>query len=247
MAQRFFAFSIVAFWLGMTTLLVRNELNPGGSRVREVPLHHVLKLLYLHDEPTALRIFSDGRMLGTVHLDPRIEGTRRLLDFNGTVQIQLTPEVRQRLSADGRLELDDTFSFHRVNFGVSLHDDDFTRAEVEIPAQTGRARTTIKQRNVVLSTHEFSLDESGARQLIRQVGADPALLSAIAAPRTTSSWHVRARQSSFAIKDERVDTYLVTIEQSGQTLAEIHVDQLGSVLHAKTLLGYTFVPDDVAP
>lgn len=245
--HRLLAVIIVVFWLTMNALLVRNELNPSGSRVREVPLHHVLKLLYLHDERSDLRIFSDGRYLGSLHLHPRIDGARRLLDFNGTVNVQFAPESRQRFSWDGQLELENTFAFHRVNLGLSLHDDALTRVEVEIPAGSGRARATFKQRGSIISTHEFSSDQAGARQLFGQVGGDPALLSAFAAPSATADWQVRARQSSFPIKNERVDTYLVTIEQSGQTLAEIHIDQLGSVLHAKTLLGYTFAPDDVAP
>ena len=44
-----------------------------------------------------------------------------------------------------------------------------------------------------------------------------------------------------------MQTYLVTVQQNGQVLLEFHVDQLGKILHAKTLIGYTLTPDDVIP
>ena len=52
----------------------------------------------------------------------------------------------------------------------------------------------------------------------------------------------------FATKREAVNTALAdTIEQSGQTLLEFDVSQLGQILRAKTLIGYSLAPDDVVP
>jgi hypothetical protein len=44
-----------------------------------------------------------------------------------------------------------------------------------------------------------------------------------------------------------MDTYLVTIESNGQTLLECHVDQLGRIVQATTLLGYSLSPEDITP
>jgi len=247
--HRFVTLSIVAFWLGMTTLLVRNELMPGSSALRQIPLQHVLKLFYMREEPGDLRIFSNSQLLGTLILQPRIdrEKGRRLLDFNGTMQVQLPSQARQRFSWDGLLNLDGAFAFKQLNLGLTLHDPHATRAEIETIAGSSAARVTLKQRDEIVSSQEFTFNEAGGRKLLTQLGGDPALFAALNGPEVRAGWQIRARQSSFVIKGERVDTYLVTIEHAGQSLAEIHVDQLGSILHAKTALGYTFAPDDVMP
>ena len=37
------------------------------------------------------------------------------------------------------------------------------------------------------------------------------------------------------------------MESNGQTLLEFHVDQLGRIVQANTLLGYTLSPDATTP
>jgi len=58
---------------------------------------------------------------------------------------------------------------------------------------------------------------------------------------------IKARQSTLAVPGGRMDTYLVTMETNGQTLLECHVDQLGRIVQASTLLGYTLSPDSTTP
>ena len=62
-----------------------------------------------------------------------------------------------------------------------------------------------------------------------------------------SALKVKARQSSLEVPGGTMDTYLVTVENNGQTLLECHVDELGRVVKATTLLGYTLVADDKTP
>jgi hypothetical protein len=77
------------------------------------------------------------------------------------------------------------------------------------------------------------------------MGLDPTLLTTRSAPQISPT--VRGRMSSLLFHGERVDTFLLTVEQSGQPLVEIHISQLGNVLQAKTILGYNFAPDEVIP
>lgn len=249
MLHRLAAVLIILFWLAMTALLVRDELHPDDSRVRAVPLQHVLKLLYLHEQPSDLRIYADMQLLGYLHLRPRIdpETTLRQLEFNGTFQIRLGPSARQRFSWDGLLQLDQTYAFRQLDFGLTVHNPFPTRAEVAIRPDTQRAHVTLKERDQIFDERDYSLDEMGLRQLLEQLGADPAMFSAVISSQAAPRLEWRARRSSLQVQNQRVDTYLVVCEQGGQTLAEIHLSQLGHVLHARTLLGYTFVPDDVAP
>jgi hypothetical protein len=50
MLNRLFSAAIVIFWCVMTFLLIKNEVAPEGSNVSEVPIAHVLKLIYLHEQ-----------------------------------------------------------------------------------------------------------------------------------------------------------------------------------------------------
>jgi hypothetical protein len=62
-----------------------------------------------------------------------------------------------------------------------------------------------------------------------------------------AEYTAKARLSSLSVHGGQMDTYLVTVESNGQTLLECHVDQLGRIVHASTLLGYTFAPEDITP
>jgi hypothetical protein len=92
----------------------------------------------------------------------------------------------------------------------------------------------------------YSLDEEGGWELMKRFGVDPAVVQAFAHDATTKP-EIIAQQASLFVHGERMQTYLVTVQQNGQVLLEFHVDQLGKILHAKTLVGYTLTPDDVIP
>ena len=54
MVTRFLSISIVLFWLTMTGLLVRMELWPNHSSLRSIPIEHVAKLMWLHEQASDL-------------------------------------------------------------------------------------------------------------------------------------------------------------------------------------------------
>src|SRR5258708_6765747 len=61
MFYRTIAVFIVLFWLTMTGLLIHQQVRPGDSALREIPVSHVVKLFFRprqepHDEP--LLIYS---------------------------------------------------------------------------------------------------------------------------------------------------------------------------------------------
>src|SRR5687768_11771279 len=159
MLHRLAVVIIIFFWLAMTALLVRDELHPDNSRVRAVPLSHVFKTLFLHEQPSDLRIYADTSLLGYLHLRPRIDPdtAARLLEANGTLQIRLGPSARQRLSWDGLLQLDRSYTFRQLHFGLTVHHPSPTRAEVAIDAATGRAEVTLKDADRVLDQRSYAL------------------------------------------------------------------------------------------
>jgi hypothetical protein len=92
----------------------------------------------------------------------------------------------------------------------------------------------------------YTLDERGARSALESLGVDPTLLP-VAKKNLASSFQVKARQSNLTVPGGQMDTYLVTVESNGQTLFECHVDQLGRIVQATTLLGYTLSADATTP
>src|SRR5262245_41077895 len=130
MIYRTVATLIVIFWLVMTTLLIRNEVNPEDSRVREVPLTHVLKLLFLHEQPSDLRIYAGGTAVGYLRFQPRNhkDSGDRIVEFTGSIQVQV-PD-RRRLSWEGTMRMTEGYELVRSDWGLTLQDPGYMRLEV---------------------------------------------------------------------------------------------------------------------
>jgi len=52
----------------MAGLLVRQHVGAGDAALREVPVGHVVKLLLMHEQPSALNIYSDQRRLDPLNI-----------------------------------------------------------------------------------------------------------------------------------------------------------------------------------
>ena len=255
MLNRAASLLIIAFWLTMTALLVRNEIAPEGSGVREVPVAHVLKLLFLPERGSSLNITSDGAPLGHLTLTPRVDPVTEMhvLGFDSRMQVRTGCE----LPAAHPIARRSCNWITRWSYSRSTSRSCFpTRRplKTEVTIDPGRpscacraaARRRSWGRRGSSSTSTITPSTRPARATCSgQIGLDPALLTTVGAPQIAPT--IRARQSSLVLHGERVDTFLLTIEQSGQTLMEIQVSQLGNVLQAKTLLGYNLAPDDIMP
>ena len=68
MLARFLSAAIILFWITMTVLLVRSELWPGQSTLRSVPIEHVAKLFWQHQQASDLSILRDNNRVGHLHL-----------------------------------------------------------------------------------------------------------------------------------------------------------------------------------
>ncbi len=255
MFYRAVAILVVLFWLTMTALLLRNEVTPGDSALREVPFTHVVKLLFHHQQVSSLNVMSDKMRMGALRIHPQVDKTtgRWLLSFDGNLQFTIPGQKPQRVKWDGDLDLDKSLETKSFRIGVTTYQagqanqSSRLRSEIRIFPEDRRARYELSSDTGTLERQDFTLDESGARQAVEQLGLDPALLASVKSQRLTSLPVIKAIQSSLEIRGEAIDTYLVTVEYNGQTLIEVHVSQLGQVLKASTMLGYTLVPDDLVP
>jgi hypothetical protein len=247
MLYRAAAITIVLFWITMTALLLRNELQPGDSALREVPFSHVAKLLFLHGQASDLNIYSDKLRLGHLRIQPQANTTTgaRVIEYSGNLQF-IAPGQRRRIAWDGTVDMDKKLTMRRFTLGVSVHEPMDLRSEVTVLPAENVAHYELRSNTGTLERQDYTLDERGAREVLLQLGLNPSLLASAQKQRTTPP-RIKAQQSTLDIHGESIDTYLVTIEHNGQTLLEFHVSQLGQILKATTLLGYTLTPDDVTP
>ncbi len=247
MLYRATAALVVLFWLTMTALLLRNEIRPGDSALREVPVGHVIKLIFHHQQESDLKISNDKLRLGQLRIMPRTDKSagRRFLAFTGNLHFPIPGAKSQRVAWDGELELDKALVTRRLRFGLKVHYPTELRSEIVVLPAENVAHYELRSPTGILERQSYTLDEDGARQVLQQFGLDPDLLPA--QMRRATPPVIKAQQSSLYIHGEDLDTYLITIELNGQTWLECHVDQLGHIIRATTLLGYTFAPDDVGP
>jgi len=152
---------------------------------------------------------------------------------------------RQRMAWRGEIVMDKALETQRFQVGLTLNEPAPLRTEIVVLPKQNIARYELNTASTQ-ERQQFTLDENGLREVMQQLGLDPTALAAVTLPKTSAPV-VKAQQSSIEIHGERIDTYLITIESNGQTWLECHVSQLGQVLRATTLLGYTLSPDDITP
>jgi len=232
----------------MTALLLRNEVRPGSSALREVPPGHVVKLILHHHQKSELSITGEKTRLGRLEIVPlgRKEDGMREIAFKGYVFLNVPGGDRQRMGWDGEFEMDKDLTIHRFRMGVTMHEQGKLRSEVVVLPTENMAHYTLSSSTGVLEKQDYTLDERGAHDVMQQLGIDPSMVPMGSTPKTQAPV-VKAQQSSIDVHGERLDTYLVTVSMNGQTLMECHVDQLGRVVKASTIFGYGLMSEDIAP
>src|SRR5688500_6142501 len=98
MLYRATAATVVVFWLTMTALLLRNELRPGNSALRDIPVGHVASLFFNHQQPSDLNIVSEKVRLGRLRIMPEIDKATglRVVSFDGNLHVAGPRGKRQR-------------------------------------------------------------------------------------------------------------------------------------------------------
>ena len=253
MLYRALAILVTGFWLTMIGLLIRKEVGPGDSALREVPVGHVVKLLLMHEQPSDLIIYNGKARVGYLRVHPQMhQGERsRVIAFVGNLQITMPGMERQRALWDGELELEKTLETRRFTIGLTLRDPTVRnatgyRAQITVVPAENRLSFTLNDEPEG-RTHNYTLDTAGLQTALRELVGPDALELLQGQTRSMTPPAIRALQSTMLIHGERIDTYLVTIEQSGQTLLEFDVSQLGQILRAKSLIGYSLTPEDLVP
>jgi hypothetical protein len=236
---------IVAFWLGMTSLLVVRELYPESTRLNDVPVNHVGRLFFQHEQGSDLVIRDKQKEVGYLHVQPRRDresGARRV-EFHGNVGLNLPAAGKKRLSWSGNMSMDDTFNVTRLRIALSTHDP-IQGVELDVDAVTNVAKYVVTHRGNELEKGSFTLDQNGLTSLLERAGLPVALFkSLLSSQKASATPEVVARQATLKINGEEISAYTIAVNVSGQTMFEAHVTQLGQVLKAKAAaLGYTLAP-----
>ena len=248
MLNRFLAATIVLFWMTMTALLLRKELGPGDTSLRELPVAHVAKVMLMHEQASDLQIYNEKLSVGRLQIHPRIRkgDGQRSVELAGSLQLTLPGMSHQRVTWTGELDLDKDMAAERFKMTVTFREP--AASSVDVLIEPAEHRLTVESRagQHLVKHSEYALDEKGASDWLREQGIDPALLLSLHNP-GSSPLVVKALQSSLAVRGEKIETYLISAEQGGQTLIEAHMSQLGQILRVRTFAGYSAAPDDLAP
>jgi hypothetical protein len=248
MLYRLLTALIVIFWLTMAALLLRKEVGPGDTTLNAVPVAHVAKMMLAHEQTSDLQIYNEKLSVGRLQVHPMIrkEDGQRQIALSGSLQLAFPGMMRQRITWMGDLDLDAQLELQRFKASVNFRDPSAYTVDLLVEPASHRLTVETRTGSQVIKRSQYSLDENGATEWLREQGIDPSLLKNLHNPRS-APLVVKAQQSSLEVRGEKVDTYLVSAEQGEQTLLEAHVSQLGQILRVRTLVGYSAAPEDLVP
>jgi hypothetical protein len=248
MLYRLTSVTIIVFWIVMTTLLIRNEVSPNSSRLREIPVSHVLKQLFVHEQRSNLRIYNGSTPIGHVFMYPHVDKDTdaRVLEFTGTLSFDVGPDRKQRLSWDTIVHMNSLFEVQSSDYRIRLHEPSDLLADIHVAAGEPLVHVRLTSRGQVIDERDISMNQSGIEGIAQQFGATGDVLGLLQQPTVKTQPAIRARLSSLRIGDQPTETFLVSMEHNGQSYFECHFSQLGQALQAKTMFGYR-LQDELLP
>lgn len=236
MLSRFLAGLIVAFWLVMTALLIRLEIHPDQSRVLDVPVSHVLRLVFDHDQQSLLSVKENDLPVGIVSFRPNTatDGSHSL-DCTGNLTLHLPMTDRQRISWNATVDMDRKLATREFKLDLAIREPAY-RIALSSKTEERAIHYEVQESGKVLSSGTFSLDGSDTATMLQQMGIGADLLRNAQANFVSPT--ATARQSERRIKGEKIEVYQITVRQGETTVADIFITQLGQVLMVNTPFGY---------
>lgn len=245
MLPRLFAGLIVAFWLVMTSLLIRLEIAPEDSTVLDLPVSHVLKVMFTHRQQSVLNITENERPAGTVAIQPSVPSSdRRLLECAGTMTVRLPLLAPLRFAWNGAFMFDPQFRATHFTLELNTRQDAAAYTlTLSGDAADHAVEFELQQNGRRVQGGTLALDAENVPATLRQFGLDPSVFASLR--QNVSPPTVAARRSRLRIRGEEIDVYLLSIRQGETVMLDCYVSQLGQVLMAKTPFGYAFAAEDL--
>ena len=251
MIRRALIAGIVVFWLVMNGMLLHLWLRPETSDILSVPVTHVFKQVFLHEQASSLAISQSGRRVGGLVLRPRHEEETglRVLDFTGNIILKLPVLNQQPFNWRGSLKLGRDFGLR----GLKLHVDtrgtstEAMTVDLEVQPESNKLTYDVRQNQAPVMHQTVTLDEEGAKSTMRALGVDPAMISGFGGnfQAVAGGVHLIARQSQLEIRGDRIAVFRLTFSQGGAPMIVADISQLGQVLRVKTAFGIQMAPDDI--
>lgn len=246
MINRLFIVGIVGFWLTMTTLLVRMQIAPRDSSLSHIPLAHILRILFEHEQASDLNVSSGGLRYGSIVVRPSIDpdNDQRLLFYGGSTLLRASYLPHDRLSLEGQLTLDPKLQVLAATGSLTLREGQMKLSYIY--DQTQKTFTyALEEGARIVRSETVVLDRPGLDNLLRSLDIDPAIVDSTVA--STSAPTLTAHYSKFNYREEQVDAYCLVLKRENTTLAEIFVSQLGQILLVKTPFGLQLAPYEMLP
>lgn len=244
MGYRLFSGAIILFWCVMSFLLVRLVVSPDSSGFMDVPVSHVVKMLFVGGQTSELSIYEHGNPAGSFSLrpDPVTKEPGRTLLFSGNLAVALPFMARQRFVMQGSANMDSSLRPGPLKALFGVRDSPNT---IQLEVVPSRHLVRYQIRNVDGTTSaSFPLDDSGAEKAMKALGVDANAVEGIR--KGMDAPVVTAKRSFLKMRNEKIEAYVVTIRQGETTLADIYVSQLGQILFVRTSFGYTLGSEDIS-
>lgn len=249
MIQRLFIIGIVAFWLTMTSALLHLWVNPVNHDLLSLPVTHVARQMFHHEQASNLSIIQNGRRVGSLMLQPRRfdDQGRGMIDFSGSLMLELPFMSEQPFSWRGTAEMDSDFALRHLRVRIDAHGPKIT-TDIELLPDEKKVIYRIGHHGEEPYESVLPLTSSGAREALESFGVDPSILNQIptglaAGSTTENRTELTARRSEIEIQGERAQTFRVTARRSEMILMEADVSNLGQILSVKSAFGVSLHPE----
>lgn len=241
MALRALAALVVGFWLVMSALLLRLQFQPDTSGVLAVPVEHVLRLLFTRGQASELNIMMGDMRYGTMIVRPLSSGTGRELHIAGSTLLRMPLLPHDRLMWEGTLDMESAGAVAGAHGTLALRESG-SRVQFSVDKASSRLRYRVGTREIPGEELSVPLTREGAADLLRRAGINPAALQAVDAG--TLAMKITAKRGDLNFREEKIESYKISIAQDEVMLAEIYVSQLGQIMTVKTATGLRLVPDN---
>ena len=253
MFQRLLIIGIIGFWLVMTGALVHLWINPVNHDLLSIPVDHVARQMFHHEQASNLSIMRGNRRVGSLMLQPRRFDDQGVgvVDFSGSLMLELPFMSEQPFSWRGTAELDREFRLKFLRIRIDAHGPKIG-TDIELYPEERKVVYRIGNHGEDPYESTLPLSPAGAREALESFGIDPIILSqiplgGIGAAATEKSresdLQITARRSEIDIQGERAQTFSITIRRSELNLMEVDISNLGQILSLKTAFGFGLQPE----
>ena len=256
--HRVLVVGIIVFWVWMMALLFQTEWLPGApGQQSPVPTAYIWKLMFLHQEPSDLVLFSRGQRLGSFHLQPHREeqtspgesGPFRSVKALGGFNFDSPWAARQNVVLHGLLELDSHDDVQRLELSAAFHTPKQPTPgwsfALDGQPPTGQWHYSIRQGDDLIREKSGTLAELLDLPELRSLGVDPASLGRMQQQLAHAT--IIAHRDKLRMNGDEIDAYVVSVKDASGLETTLHMNQLGQILALKTPLGFELLDGALTP